>query len=451
MAAKSEIDLPPQNLEAEKALLGSIFFLAEALDDVADLIKPGHFYLHSNKHVYEAILALQAAGKREFDAITVGEALEAAGKLDEVGGYEYLQEIIESVPHAAHARNYAEQVREKYLRRQVIVSCTDAIRDANDLGKPVDETVRATESELHTVLEEGLAKLDTNLFTILQRALDQATKRESFGIASEFDALDKLTNGWRPGSFVVLAARPSVGKTALLIRWLMNAAKAGVHCLFVSLEQTKMEVAERLLSMQSRVSVDEMRKNPTEALCDMMLKAADALGTLPLIIDDEPGQTMQQIMARSRRLCRREKVGLIAIDYLQIIEPESKREPREQQISGISRSIKRLARELNVPVLCLAQLNRDIEKREGDKRRPKLSDLRDSGSIEQDCDLAMFIDRPATYDATAAENEAFLTLQKNRNGRTGKVDLDWDGPTMTFRPATGSDYHAATLAFGSDY
>jgi replicative DNA helicase len=440
----------PQNLEAEKALLGSIFFQNEALDDVADVIRPEMFYLQSHRKLYEAVLTLQEAGKRAFDTITVGEAVEAAGTMEEAGGWEYLQEIIESVPHAAHARYYAEQVREKYLRRRTIYACSEAIRKAHDQGADIVDLLGETEGALHRVMESSVRSVEIDLRTVLLGALDRLGKETAFGISTEFDDIDRLTNGWPAGSLIVLAARPSVGKTSMLLRWLMNACQAGVPVMFFSLEQTSLEVADRLLSFASRVPLTDMRKKQRPpGTDDVLIQSANKLDSLELYIDADSYRTSQAIASLSRRQKRRKGLGLIAIDYLELIEPEDRRQPREQQLSDTSRSLKRIAKELNVPLICLAQLNREIERR--DDKRPRLSDLRGSGSIEQDADMVMFLDRPAMYDDQAEAGEAILTLQKNRNGKTGRVPLFWDGPTLEFRPATGSEYTSAKLGFTDTY
>lgn len=413
------------------SLVAAMLMDPNRIDEVTDFVAKEDFFSPECRIAFEAITFLRSKHK-PIDEVTVTDHLQAKGQLAEIGGGEFLVQCIEKLPHAAHAAHYATTIREKALRRATIFACVDGIRGAEDEMREIDTVIGAVETELHATLERQTGSADTSIGGMLLDAVNRIGAGKTFGITSGFPDLDKLTNGWQPGSLNVLAARPSVGKTALAIRMLMNAARARIPVTFFSLEQSELEVADRILSMESHIPLEEMHRNhKSEDMLDRLNMNSSAIAEFPVQIDATPGRTIQTIAAVARLLLRKHKTRLIVVDYLQLVTPIDRRTPREQQVAEISRGLKMMAKELGVAIICLAQLNRQITLR-ADKT-PQISDLRESGSIEQDADVVMMIDRPRSYDDMAPENEATLFVRKNRNGKTGDVKLFWDGPTMEFK------------------
>ncbi|MFN9375123.1 MAG: replicative DNA helicase [Planctomycetaceae bacterium] len=429
--------LPPQNLVAEKGLLGSILLDNSVFDEVSDRLLPDHFYLDSHRKIYAAIKSLHDRGKHAFDAVTIAEALEKQGDLADCGGPDYLVDILESTPHAAHAQYYAEIVREKSLQRRLISACTEILRDAYDESVGTDDLLNKAEKEVFNILEqqEGTEKLQ--LKEILLEAFDRIQKRMELrgsvsGVSTGFRDLDARTNGLQPAELVILAARPSMGKTAFVLNLAEAIADRGQQGVVVfSLEMSRHELAERFVCIRGKLDMQKLRKGDLEDHeYDLLMRTFQELAELPIFIDDQGGRTMSQINAICRRLKRKNNLGTVIIDYLQLVEPEDKRAPREQQIAGITRRLKFMAKELQVPVIGLAQLNRGVELRED--KRPKLADLRESGAIEQDADIVMFLHRPEMYDPEDSPGVAEIIVAKHRNGPTGIVKLGFKRQFMQF-------------------
>jgi replicative DNA helicase len=427
--------LPPQNLEAERGVLGSILLVNEAFDDVADRLQAHHFYNDANQRIYKAIQALYERSVR-IDAVTLFEELKRTNELEHIGGDDYLVQVLESVPHAAHAKYYADIVRDRAIQRSLVYSCNEILTECFEGGKDTEDVLASAEQRIFSILEQQEHESKTNLQDILLDAFDRIEKRcanvgEVSGLTTGFVDLDKQLNGLQPTELVILAARPSMGKTALVCNIAVSAAEAGAPTILFSLEQSRLEIAERLLCMRAKVNGHRLRAgevDPSEM--DALMRTSQQLSELPVFIDDTPGRTMAQIGAICRRLKRRSGLALIIIDYLQLIEPEDKSAPREQQIALICRRLKFLTKEIEAPVVALAQLNRGVELRED--KRPRLADLRESGSIEQDADVVMFLHRPEAYDPEDRRGEADLIIAKNRNGPTGMVTLAWMAESMRF-------------------
>jgi replicative DNA helicase len=359
--------VPPQNLEAERGLLGSILLDNHVLDDVADLLRPDDFYLDSHQRIYRAILRLHDSGTHGFDPITVKEALEKQNELKEIGGDDYLIELLESVPHGGHAKYYSSIIREKAIQRRLIFACTDILRDAYDDTLETEDLLNQAEQQIFSILEQQEAGSKIELKEILFDAFARIDARLELGAAisglsTGFRDLDKQTNGLQLSELVILAARPSMGKTAFVINVAEAAAdRSQAAVVIFSLEQSKHELAERFLCIRGRIDMHKLRKGELdEAERDTLLRVTSELSELPIFIDDQAGRSMSQINAICRRLKRKNDIRLVVIDYLQLIEPEDKRAPREQQIAQITRRLKFLAKELSVPVVALAQLNRGV-------------------------------------------------------------------------------------------
>jgi len=440
--------VPPHNLEAERGVLGSILLMNDALDEVAEVLIASHFYHHAHELMYAAILDLHERGVRGIDAVTLAEELQSREQLEEIGGPLFLHEILEAVPHAAHARYYADIVRDKWMQRSLIVACTEVLRDTYDPTAETEQILETAERKIFSILEqqEGLDKIAIR--DILLDAWDNINERlqsdSAFsGLPTGFSDLDTMTNGFQNSELLILAARPSMGKTALICNWSIAVtmqAKRGV--LLFSLEQSKTELAERFMCIQARVNGHRLRSGELDdAERDALMRASQELGEAPLFIDDKPGRTMSQIGAITRRMKRQNDIGLVMIDYLQLIEAEDRRAPREQQVAQITRRLKFLAKEMNIPVIALAQLNRGVESRTGPDKKPRLSDLRESGSIEQDADVIMFIYRDEVYDEDSPDKGiAEIIIGKQRNGPIGIRKLRFFGEYTTFENLAYEDY-----------
>lgn len=443
--------LPPQSLEAEQSVLGSMLFMNEAIDEVADFLVADHFYNDAHQKIFAAIMGLFDKGIRGIDSITLADELERVDQFAEIGGALYIADLLESVPHAAHAKYYAEIVRDKWLQRRLIYSCTEVLRESYDATRPIDDILTSAEKSIFGILE---LRTDNEKFALKDILLDTFKRIEErkdkegdvSGIATGFVDLDAQLSGFQPSELLILAARPSMGKTALVCNWANGITKYNDNkaVLIFSLEQSHLELAERLLCIEAQVNGHKVRSgNIDEAEQHRLMLAASELEKSAMFIDDKPGRTISQIAAVSRRLKRMQvnsgsDLAAIIIDYLQLIEPEDKRQPREQQIAYISRRLKFLAKELSVPVIALAQLNRGVELRED--KRPRLADLRESGAIEQDADVITFLHRPDQYDPEDRPGEAELIIAKNRSGPTNIVPLTWRAEFMRFEDYA-SDAH----------
>lgn len=427
--------LPPQNLEAEIGVLGSILLSHEAMDDVLEVLRPDHFYSEANQRILEAILRLHEKGVRS-DAVTLHEELARSNDLDVVGGDEYLIQVLESVPNAAHARYYADIVRDRWIQRSLASSCNEILSEVFEGSRDTEDVLASAEQKIFSILEQQEHVEKMNLHDILIDTFDRINSRlekagEVSGVTTGFKDLDKQINGLQPTELLILAARPSMGKTALVCNIAEAAAESGAPVLIFSLEQSKLELAERLLCIRARVNGHRLRSGELDEVeQDQLMVASQELSELKIFVDDLPGRTMAQIGAIARRIKRRWGLGVIIIDYLQLVEPEDKSVPREQQIALISRRLKFLCKEVEAPIIALAQLNRGVELRED--KRPKLADLRESGSIEQDADVVMFLHRPAAYDPEDRPGEADVIVAKNRSGPTGSVTLAWISESMKF-------------------
>ena len=439
---KSADRVPPANLEAERSVLGSLLLMNEAIDEVAEFLTAKHFYSDRHQAIYAAIHELYEAGVRGIDIVTLSEQLERKQKLESCGGPAYLLEVLQTVPHAAHARYYAEIVREKSVQRTLINVCTEVLRDCYDADRPIDDILQSAEQNIFRIVEQQESGDKISIDQILLDAWARIEMRANAvggptGLTSGFTDLDSKTNGFQPSELIILAARPSMGKTALVCNWAEAMAGTGKGVLVFSLEQSKLELAERFLCIRSQVNGHKLRSGQLdEAERHRLMVASSELNELALFIDDRPGRTVVQMAAIARRLKRQNNLGVVIVDYLQLVEPEDKKAPREQQIAGISRRLKFIAKELDIPVIALAQLNRGVELRED--KRPKLADLRESGAIEQDADLIAFLHRPAAYDPQDRPGEAEIIIAKHRSGPTGIVTLTWRAEYMRFE-----DYSSA--------
>ncbi len=421
--------LPPQDLDAERSVLGSVLLHNDAIDEVLQHVQAASFYADAHQRMFRAVQDMYESGTRGIDPVTLGHELEKRGDLAEIGGVPYIMQVLETVPHAAHAEYYARIVREKWLRRTLIDACTDILRDSYHGGDDVEEIVARAEKRIFDIAEDQQSLDKLALKDILEDTFERIFHRMDqegtiSGLHTGFHGLDEVTSGFQSSELLVLAARPSMGKTALVCNFALSVAAAKHGVLLFSLEQSSLELAERFLAIHAKINGHKLRQGDLDEVEQHgLMEAANELREFPLFIDDTAGRTVSQIAAVSRRMKRHPGVGLVVIDYLQLVESDDRNLPREQQISTITRRLKFLAKDLSVPVIALAQLNRGVEQRED--KRPRLADLRESGAIEQDADIVMFLHRPEAYDPEDRPGEADLIVAKNRNGPIGNVPLTW--------------------------
>ncbi len=443
--------LPPQNLEAEKGVLGSLILAPEMCDEIALMLRPVDFYADANQRLYRNLLAMHEEGKR-IDITLLHERLKKEGELEAIGGPAYLGEVAQSVPYAHNAPHYAEIVRNKATVRELIHASTEILRDAWDPTYEPKELLSHAEEKIFAVHDRRTSDRVTHIENLLIEAFDRIDARLERGVGdatpTHFRDLDNLTGGLHPGEFVVLAARPSMGKTALATNIAENVAIISrVPVLFVSLEMARLELAQRLLCSQGSIDGSKFRSGFISAdEREKLMEASGKLSQSPLFIDDSPSRTVTEIAACSRRLKRKENLGLIVIDYLQLVQPDDPRDPRQEQVAKMARRLKGLARELNVPIICLAQLNRQVEASGKEEHRPRLSHLRESGAIEQDADVVMFVHREEYYHTKEKAEElgivgqGLLILAKQRNGPTGDIKLQWSDKYTRFRDFSEKPY-----------
>jgi replicative DNA helicase len=435
---------PPRSIEAERAVIGSLLLLPEACDEVALLVRAEDFYDDAHRAIFSHMLALHEEG-RQIDPVLLAQRLKDAGKYEIVGGAAYLLELSHEVATAAHAEYYAEIVRDKAVLRSLIHVSTDIIHDAYEPSNDAREMLSRAEERVFRILDSRQDSQVRSIKDILFDSLTRIDQRQNndnkcLGIETGFIDYDDLTGGLHNSELVILAARPSMGKTALALNIAEHIAidKRGPQkpTLFVSLEMSALELCDRLLCSRAMVDSHRVRSGRFSAEDSRaLIQTAADINKSPIFVDDSPSRNMTEIAATARRLKRRENLALVVVDYLQLIEPDNSKDPRQEQVARIARRLKGLARELSIPVLCLAQLNRQAESIGG--HRPQLSHLRESGAIEQDADVVMFIHREEVYAKDDDERrnvagQADLLIKKQRNGPTGDIKLAWRGNVTRF-------------------
>jgi replicative DNA helicase len=429
--------LPPQSRDAERSVLGSMLRDNEVIPDVIQIVRVENFYFDAHQKIYRAITQLYDTGQ-PVDLVILAEYLNAQKQLEDAGRHVYLAELWDAAPTAANAEYYARIVREKAILRSLIHSSTEILRDAYEQSQPAEELLGTAERQIMEIAELGVTGQTIDLKQALDEAYtridarSQRTHTSVSGIPTGFTDLDELTAGLQNNELVILAARPSVGKTAMALNMVRHIiVEDQIPVFFVSLEQSRIELAERLLCCQAKVDSHHLRQGRLSR-DDMqkLIEGGERLSRAPLYIDDTPAQSMLRIAANARRLKRRKDVRLVVIDYLQLIEPENRRDPRQEQVAQTSRRLKFLARELHIPVMALAQVNRSSEDRQD--HRPRLADLRESGSIEQDADTVLLLHRPGRFEGTEEDNTVEVHVAKQRNGPTDMVTLTFLKQFMRF-------------------
>lgn len=424
--------IPPHNKEAEISVLGAILLDSDVLLDVAEVLNAEDFYEEAHKEIYRAIMALHMDSK-PVDLVTVSECLSKRKSLEAVGGRAYIASLADAVPTSANAREYAQIIHQKASLRALISTASDIVKTCYDGDVDTAIILDNAEANILSIASEKQGNSAQPISKVLEQDLGDILEAKKNGgqipgLTSGFKTLDAKTTGFSPAEFVIVAARPSMGKTAFALNIAQNAAiKADARVVIFSLEMTKEQLGMRMLAMEARVDSKKLKTGDvsTEDLDDIN-KAINRLSKMDLVIDDTPGMGVMEIRNKCRRLAAKKPIDLIVIDYLQMMTMGTSIENRVQEVSTISRYLKQLAREMKCPIICLSQLSRAVEQRQG-SHKPILSDLRESGAIEQDADIVMFLYRDDYYKDKDADpsNTCDVIIAKNRNGETGVVTLTW--------------------------
>lgn len=443
--------LPPQNIEAEKSLLGSLIIDREAINKIADFLRPEDFYNRNHQNIYRAVFALFE--KREpIDLLSISNKLQEMKVMDEVGGISYISSLAVSVPTSAHATSYAKIIQKKKMLRDLIDTAHHIIGLGYQEDDDVDSLLDEAEKKLFAVSSRSLTKSFMPLDKImLDEAMNRITSQhdEIRGCRTNFPELDDTLGGLQKSDLIILAARPSVGKTAFTLNIALNVAKQNIPVGIFSMEMSLDQIIDRFLALESGVSLHHLRTGKLGDELQDVAGACESLRSLPIYVDDTPSPNILQMRAMARRLQADRGLELLVVDYLQLMSSRRNYDSPVQQVTEISRGLKGLAKELNIPIIAVSQLSRAVEQREGHK--PRLSDLRDSGSIEQDSDLVMFIHREDKINFEKAKrenklNQAQVIIAKHRNGPTGQIDFQVDPYSLRFR--TQDKFHTDEFLMG---
>lgn len=438
--------LYPQSIEAEMSVLGTMIISRDALETVAEILKPEHFYLDSHKIIFETILSLHDSQK-SVDLVVLSEELRKKNKLDLVGGISYLTQLTERVSSPAHSKEYAQIVKEKYILRELIKSCTNIIEEAYAQTKSLDVLLDQAQREIFNISQKNVShnfvspkELATEYTKIILNAKKEG--KAVLGIPSGFPKLDEVTAGFKNQEFIILAARPSQGKTAFALNIAYNVGvRKGIPVIIFSLEMDRYSLVHRMVASATKLELKRIRSGQFgKEMWPIITTEIDKLSRSNIWIDDTPGLSIMDIRTRARKLIldlqsKNPNLNqfLIIIDYLQLIKGVGRYESRQQEVSEISRLLKDMARSLNVPVIALSQLNRRPEERTKEGNRPQLSDLRESGSLEQDADIVLMIHREYCY--THDENKkrnATIIVAKNRQGKVDDIEMVYEDDYTRF-------------------
>ncbi len=444
MASKppqNKLKLPPQNIEAEQAVLGGILIDKNAIFKVADVLAAADFYTPAHERIYEAVIELYEK-HQPIDIVSVGDRLKERGTLKDIGGSSYLAELTNRLATASHVTHYAQLVKEKKILRDLIRAAGEITEDAFDASRDIEDLLDDIEQKILSISQKSLPQNFIPLKDELKKAYERIEqlhqgKGKHRGIPTGFEGLDNLLSGLQKSDLIVVGARPSLGKTSLVLDMARHAAtKGGVPVGFFSLEMSREQVIDRLVSAESQVPLWKILtgKITDDAEFQLIQQALDRLSQAKIFIDDTPSLNIMQMRSMARRLQMEHGLALLVVDYLQLITPRTNSDNMVQQVTEISRGLKALARELKVPIIAVSQLSRAVDQR--DYKMPRLSDLRESGAIEQDADVVMFIyrkDRDKLEVTPEEQNIAQINVAKHRNGPLGSVDLYFDAERTSFR------------------
>ncbi|HVT87629.1 MAG TPA: replicative DNA helicase [Tepidisphaeraceae bacterium] len=428
--------LPPAAVEAEMCMIASMILDKEMIGQIIQILGRDDVYQDDHQILFDILVKLFEQNK-PIDAIVLREELAKRNLLEDIGGTAYLATLLNTVPSSAHGAHYAGIVREKSLLRQLIAASNEILRDAYAPHDKADVVVDRAEHRMFEIAEKRIGGAMVPLEGVLHEVYDMLEEKGRRGLESDFHDVDDMLNGLQNGELIIVAARPSMGKTAYAMNVIENvAANHRMPCAVFSLEMSKQQLAQRMLCSRAGIDAQKVRKGLLSAAEYQKLAAVVVeLSKAPIWVDDSPGLTVLELRAKARRLKRQHDIKLLMIDYLQLMDCPEVPESRQQQISQISRGIKAVARELNIPVIAVSQLNRASEGRDG--HRPRMSDLRESGSIEQDADVIILLHREDYYRMSEPDfipdNVAEIIIAKQRNGPTGTVKLTFDNKTTTFK------------------
>lgn len=454
--------IPPKDNDLEEAVLGAVMLEKDAYTIVCDILKPESFYEPSNQKIYEAIQSLGAA-QRPIDMLTVTEQLRLNGTLEEVGGPVFIAELTSRVASAANVEYHARIVAQKYLARELITFASNIEHKAFDESNDVDDLLQEAEAKLFEISQRNVKKDVTQIDPIIHQAITKiqaAGNRDTglSGLETGYHELDKITSGWQNSDLIIIAARPAMGKTAFVLSMAKNMAVSyNIPVAIFSLEMSNLQLVNRLISNTCELEADKIKSGRlTNEEWDRLMGRIKNLYSAPLFIDDTASLSIFELRTKARRLVREHNVQFIIIDYLQLMNASGvKTGSREQEVSLISRSLKQLAKELDIPIVALSQLNRSVESRT-DGKRPQLSDLRESGAIEQDADIVCFIHRPEYYNKSGQDAEgndirglAEFIIAKHRNGQVTDVKLRFQGKYARFENWTESAFGYTEATVGS--
>jgi replicative DNA helicase len=429
--------IPPHSLEAEQSVLGAMLLDKEAVAAAAEVLRGEDFYSDAHKEIFEAILDIYDNGT-PVDLVTLAEALRQRGTLEAVGGGTYISDLSMSVPSTANVGYYIKIVEEKAILRRLISASNDIIKESYEASEDLDIIIDHAEKKIFDISQRKNNRAFEPIKTILldtYSKIEELTKNKGkiVGVPTGFRDFDMRTSGLNPSDFILIAARPSMGKTSFAINIAQNAAiQSNVPVAIFSLEMSRDQLAQRMLSSEANIELQKIRSGDlSEEDWIKLVHAATPLSQAPIFIDDTPGISVMEVRSKARRLKMEHGLGLLVIDYLQLMSGRGRAESRQQEVSEISRSLKALARELDVPVVALSQLSRGPEARQD--HRPMLSDLRESGAIEQDADVVVFLYRDEYYNPDSEKkNIAEAIIAKQRNGPTGTIELVWLGQFTKF-------------------
>ena len=443
----SSIKVPPHNMEAEQAILGGVLINNDALNQIMDILTADCFYREANMHLYQGMIGLYN-NNEPIDLITLSHYLKEKNLIEKAGGTEYLISLVNAVSTSAGIVNHAEIVRDLFVRRMLLNRCSEISESCLQGWQSTDELLDLAEQSIFDIAEEKVGEGFSSMENIVKESfkkLEKVAEHDGFitGVPTDFKDFDRLTAGLQPSDLIIIAGRPSMGKTALALNIAYNSSKKTKKGVAVfSLEMSKMQLGMRILGFAAQINATKLR---TGTLRDrdwgQLTDAANQLAELPIYIDDTSGIGVLEMKARCRRLLKKRDLALVVIDYLQLVQGRRSAESRQIEISEISRSLKALAKDLNVPVLALSQLNRKVEDRPN--KRPQLADLRESGAIEQDADVIAFIYRDEMSHPTTEDNRntAEIILAKQRNGPTGYFKLTFEQEYTRFRDYAEEEYY----------
>ena len=455
-AASTEMgNVPPQATDIEEAVIGAMMVNADCVDQAMDMLKPETFYDLKNRSIFEAIFEL-FNDRSPIDMLTVVERLRQKGTLNEVGGPARLASLTQKIGAGANVEYYVRILQQKAIQRNLIEASYGILRAAFDPSVPVDDLMGQSQDAIHNAISGNLKNPYRHVSEIVNMSLERIERSQKStgitGVHSGFHKVDKYTMGWQPGNLIILGARPSVGKTAFALNLARNAAvEFNEPVAFFSLEMTSMELTDRLIATESGISSDKL-KGKEKLTPEEWRHLEHSVGRIfkaPLYIDETPGITLPEFTAKAKRLVREKGVKIIFVDYLQLMhssKPQVGGFSKVQEVTDISNTLKTTAKELNIPIIALAQLNRNLMSRMGSNGKPVLSDLKDSGSIEQDADIVVFLHRPGLLGLTDDPDELARTeviFAKNRNGQVGSVNMRYVGHLMKFEDDNTYLYQSA--------